>query len=184
MTIEARQGGFGLFFLGLLLGAAVAGIGVFVLQQRETQRRLALQEAQTAAQIGKESVGGPMSPANGGSVFVPFEDRIKKIGDELVEDLRLDRLLSVYRRTTAAYQNKMSREQFDEMVRKIGKLRHMTIVPSQRDSKVRKIDGGRKFEYYCTSKLINQEGVVNVSFLFVEGDDDWRIDDIELRQDG
>jgi hypothetical protein len=184
MTNEPRPGGFGLFFLGLLLGAAVAGIGVYVLQQREIQRRLALEDARAAAQIADESIGGHMVPVNGSPVFVPFEDRIKKIGDALVDDLRADRLLSVYRFTTVAYQKKTPREQFDELVHKVGKLRSMEIVPSQRDSKVRKTEGGRKFEYYCTSKLTNQDGVVNVSFVFVESNDDWRIDEIELRQDG
>jgi hypothetical protein len=183
MTNEARSGGVGLFFLGLLLGATVAGIGVFVWQQREWQRRLADADARAALQSGKDLVGGLMTPANGAAASVPMEDRIKKIGDAGVEDLRVDRLLSVYRLTTPAYQQKMPREQFDEMVHKVSKLRSISMAASERDSKVRMAPGGRSFEYYCTSNLINLSGVVNVSFLFVEGDGGWRIDEIELRQD-
>src|SRR4051794_34687963 len=85
MNNEVRQGGFGLFFLGLLLGAAVAGIGVYVLQQRELQRRMLLADAQSAVQPGGEFAGPTMSPANGAHANVPMEDRIKKIGDGLVE---------------------------------------------------------------------------------------------------
>src|SRR5262245_10956705 len=182
MTNEARPGGVGLFFLGLLFGATAAGIGVYVLQQRELQRRLADADAHAALDVGKDLVGGLMLPANGGA-SVPMEERIKKIGDAGVEDLRVDRLLSVYRLTTPAYQKKMPREQFEEMVHKVAKLRSMAVAPSDRDSKVRKAPGGRSFEYYCTSNLINLSGVVNVSFVFVEGEGDWRIDEIELRQD-
>src|SRR5262245_30272313 len=101
MTNEARPGGVGLFFLGLLLGATVAGVGVYVLQQRQLERRLADADSQAVRHVGKELVGGLMTPANGGA-SVPMEDRIKKIGDAGVEDLRVDRLLSVYRLTTPA----------------------------------------------------------------------------------
>jgi hypothetical protein len=97
--------------------------------------------------------------------------------------LRVDRLLSVYRLTTKTYQQKVSREQFDELVHKVAKLRNMSITTGQRESKTRKAADGKSCEYYCTAKLVDANGVVNIALTFVESDGEWRIDEIELRQD-
>lgn len=181
-TNDSRSGGIGLFALGLLLGLALGGIGVYVLQQREIQRRES--ELQAAFQAGKDVVGDLIFPAgNKPATPASTEDRIKKLGDDCVEDLRVDRLLSVYRLTTPAYQLRMPREQFDEMVHKVSKLRNMFTTATQRDSKVRVAGSGKRGDYFCTSNLISHGGVVNVSFTFVDVDGNWLIDDIELRQD-
>lgn len=184
-TNDSRSGGIGLFALGLILGLAVGGIGIYAWQQREIEKRERLAAEQLAAlQAGKDIIGDLIVPAgNQANAANSIENRIKKLGDDCVEDLRVDRLLSVYRLTTSAYQLKMPREQFDEMVRKISKLRNMFNVATQRESKVRLSADKTRAEYYCTSNLISHGGVVNVALTFVDVDGNWLIDDIELRQD-
>jgi hypothetical protein len=118
----------------------------------------------------------PNSPAS-------IDDQIRKLGDDCVEDLRVDRLLSVYRLTTKAYQQKVPREQFDDLVHKVAELRNMSITTGQRESKTRKAADGKRCEYYCTANLVNANGVVNIALTFVESDGEWRIDELELRQD-
>jgi hypothetical protein len=150
--------------------------------QRQTTRFNA--EAAKALHAGQELAGAVMipvtnSPNSPGSI----EDKIRKLGDDCVEDLRADRLLSVYRLTTKTYQQKMPREQFDEMVHKVAKLRNISTATTLHESKVRKGPDGKGFEYYCTANQINVTGVVNIALTFVESDDEWRIDEIELRQD-
>jgi hypothetical protein len=182
-TQDSRSGGIGLFAMGLTLGLSVGSIGVYVWQQREFQkfRRQAAEQLE-AIQAGKEIVGDLIIPAGNKSPD-SVEDRIQKLGDECVEDLRNDRLLSVYRMTTPAYQLRMPREQFDEMVHRAPKLRHMLVAATLRDSKVRLSADNKRGEYYCTSNLLSQGGVVNIALTFVDVDGQWLIDDIELRQD-
>jgi hypothetical protein len=174
-----------LFLLGLVFGIAAGGIGVYVWQQRESQRRLDRLDSETAKALkgGQDLAGALLSASNPAASSANLDDRIRKLGDDCVEDLRVDRLLSVYRLTTKAYQQKVSREQFDELVHKTAKLRSITLVPAQRESKVRESADSKGYEYYCTANLINYSGVVNVALTFVESDGDWRIDEIELRQD-
>src|SRR5262245_65905454 len=94
MTNEARPGGVGLFFLGLLLGATVAGIGVYVLQQRQLERRLADADSEAVRHVGKELGGGLMDPANSGA-SVPMEGRIKEVGGAGVDRRSVRRMLWV-----------------------------------------------------------------------------------------
>jgi hypothetical protein len=59
----------------------------------------------------------------------------------------------------------------------------MLVAASLRDSKVRLSPDNKRGEYYCTSNLLSQGGVVNIALTFVDVDGNWLIDDIELRQD-
>ena len=169
-----------------MFGVAAGGIGVYVWQQREIQRRIArlmrdaAKEIERARSCRRTPDSGDKFPAKS----TASRRQIRKLGDDCVEDLRVDRLLSVYRLTTKTYQQKVSREQFDELVHKIAKLRSITFDhTAQRESKVRKSADGKSCEYYCTANLINLPGVVNIALTFVESDGEWRIDEIELRQD-
>jgi hypothetical protein len=184
ISTEERSSALGMFVLGLMFGVAVGGIGVYVWQQREMQRRSARAEADAAKEIQTSLTGNILTPVtNSPNSPASIDDQIRKLGDDCVEDLRVDRLLSVYRLTTKTYQQKVSREQFDELVHKVAKLRNMSITTGQRESKTRKAADGKSCEYYCTAKLDNANGVVNIALTFVESDGEWRIDEIELRQD-
>jgi len=186
ISTEERSSPLGMFMLGLIFGVAAGGIGVYVWQQREMQRQAAHIEAEAAKalQAGHELASAIMTPVtNSPNSPGSIEDKIRKLGDDCVEDLRVDRLLSVYRLTTQSYQQKMPREQFDEMVHKVAKLRNISTASTLRESKVRRGPDGKTFEYYCTAQQINATAVVNVALTFVDSDGEWRIDEIELRQD-
>ena len=93
---DPRSGGIGMFALGLLFGLALGGIGIYVWQQREIQKQERFAAERLAAiQAGKDLVGDLIVPA--GNKPSSDEERLKKLGDDCVEDLRVDRLLSVYR---------------------------------------------------------------------------------------
>jgi hypothetical protein len=186
ISTDERSSPLGMFMLGLMFGVAAGGIGVYVWQQREMQRRSARVEADAAKEIqaGRELAGAILTPVtNSPNSSASIDDKIRKLGDDCVEDLRVDRLLSVYRLTTHAYQQRMPREQFDEMVHKVAKLRNISTAATLRESKVRKGPDGKRFEYYCTAHQINATAVVNIALTFVDSDGEWRIDEIELRQD-
>jgi len=112
---------------------------------------------------------------------IRIEAILKKLGDDCMEDLRQDRVTSVYRLTTKAYQQETTREQFEEMVHKVAKVR--MVNSGQPESKVRKAPDGKSYEYYCTSQTSNATGAVNLALIFVEADGDWRIGEFELKQD-
>src|SRR5207237_3112954 len=156
-TNNARSGGLGLFMLGLVFGATAAGVGVYVWKERELQRRGAeMRDALQMANLQSPAPGPGRLVMSGNAASLEFgnttpkglmatdsnpspiriEAILKKLGDDCMEDLRQDRVTSVYRLTTKAYQQKTTREQFEEMIHKVVKVR--LINSGQPESKVRK----------------------------------------------
>jgi hypothetical protein len=170
---EARSGGLGMFCLGLVFGAALAGVGVYLIKQREIQRRTATNPTHTNSSSKSPDVNSTATPA---------ADRIRQLGDQCVEDLRADRLDNVYRLTSPAYQQRVTPQQFQDTVHRVPHARKIPASSTDRESAVRKLPEGNKWEYTSTSKLADAPGTVTMTVTYAEIDGDWRIDNFELRQ--
>jgi hypothetical protein len=181
------------FLAGLVIGAVLIGAVATVYRQREMQRmaemeRMAAGEVAAPgldpAKAGLNLVDGVLGQTTRTKASPESEaEQVKALGDATVDDLRQDRLLSVYRLTTRAYRDKMPRDQFEEMVHKVTGLRQAAQAASQRETKVRKATEGPGYEYYCTAQKAPFAGVVNFAFTFVPGDNgDWRIDELEVSE--
>jgi hypothetical protein len=161
------------FLAGLVVGAAAVGVAATVHIRHEQARLLPAQEVQ-------DFVGGLIA-TSGPSPSPSDADKVRKAGDDSVDDLRQGRLLAVYNLTTAEYRNRVKREEFDKMLAEVANLRLIFPSAQMRESKVRKAAEGDGYEYYCSSGGNGFNGNVVFSFVFEPGDNGvWRIGQLEV----
>jgi hypothetical protein len=165
-----------MFCLGLVFGAALAGVGVYLIKQREIQRRTAPNS--TAPDSSKSSSGNSTSTSTATAVA----DRIRQLGNQYADELRAERLDHAYRLTSPAYRQRVSQQQFHDAVHRAPYVRKIPASPTERESAVRKMPEGNRWEYTLTSKMADPPGTVTIVLTYAEIDGDWRIDHFEIRQ--
>lgn len=170
------------FLAGLIVGAGAVGVAATIHIRHEQARLQELQAFRQSGQAVQDFVGGfgDLIATNGPSPSPSDADKVKKAGDDSVDDLRQGRLLAVYNLTTPEYRNRVKREDFDKL---IAEVQHVSgILPlAHRESKVRKAAEGNGYEYYCSSGGNGFGGNVVFSFVFEPGDNGvWRISQLEV----
>jgi hypothetical protein len=168
--------------IGLIVGGAIAGglLGALMLrQQARHEAQLAAVTAQTA------DVGGALrGAANMFDTRDDDEQRVRKIGNEFVEDLENNRLTSAYRLMAPDFQAKTDRKAFEAMIAQYPSVR--TIIYGSSTMKVRKGVDPQTYEYYLTATDRNattNQNKVNFAITFVRVNDEWRISEFEITAD-
>jgi hypothetical protein len=171
------------FLAGLVVGAAAVGVAATIHIRHEQARLLEPQAIRQSGQAVQDFVGGigDLLASNSPSPSPSDTDKVRKAGDDSVDDLRQGRLLAVYNLTTAEYRNRVKREDFDKMLAEVANLRLIFPSAQMRESKVRKAAEGNAYEYYCSSGGNGFNGNVVFSFVFEPGDNGvWRISQLEV----
>jgi hypothetical protein len=173
------------FLVGVVVGAvAVSAAATFYIQRERAKfnELLAFRDAGHAVQDLATGFGVNLPAGMKGNAKPESDaERVKALGDETVEDLRQGRLTAVYKLTTADYQKRVKREDFDKLLADVTNLRQIYTVPVQRESKVRKAAEGEGYEYYCSSGGNQFSGNVVFSLVFEPGDNGaWRIGQFEV----
>jgi len=177
--------------VGLLIGAALTS-GVFLILMRRQEAR---HQEQLAALRPKSidlvnmlnsALGNSTDKAPQTAAATPADAEAAKVlafGKAFVADLENDRLASAYRTTTATYQAKQQRKEFDEMVHKIVGVRRLIQQESDRESKVRKQADGTGHEFYFTGhdyQASGQNNRINLALVIVPEKDGFRVSELEL----
>jgi hypothetical protein len=173
------------FLAGFVVGAVVVGAAATVYIQKERAKVsdfLAVRDAGRAVQDLASGFGVNLPAGMKGNAKPESDaERVKALGDETVEDLRQGRLTAVYKLTTADYQKRVKREDFDKLLAEVTNIRQIYTMPLQRESKVRKAAEGEGYEYYCSSGGNAFSGNVVFSLVFEPGDAGaWRISQFEV----
>jgi hypothetical protein len=175
---------------GLLVGGGIAS-GIFLLLMNEQQRKY--EEALAAAgldplkfaKMDPGEIAGPGKNSRGkqgGKTYTADEQKILEIGKELVHDLEKNRITSVYRSISPAFQLKMQREAFEEMVNKVPTLKHLEQNEASREYKLKNLKNDQ-YEFYFTAEEKASSRLVNVFFLLQEISGEWKVSEVEITRD-
>ena len=138
------------------------------------------------AQLGEMFGNAPPVKGLGKTAKSGEEEAVLEAGKSLVADLESNRLSAAYKSTTADYQKQTDRKTFDEMIRTVPGVRHLSTVSSFREQKARKAPDGKSWEFYFTGQDMNQsagKNTVNVAATFVQEADAWRVQELEITAD-
>jgi hypothetical protein len=183
-----------LFLVGLLVGGGVAtGIFLALMHAQEARHqeqlvalgldpvKLVGKNLDDFKKLGQEFQGGKKAGKDGDRQLSGDEAKILEIGKGLTIDLEKNRLTSVYRSTTPEYQRKNDRPMFDKLVERFPTLTQLSQEEFQRDYKLKKLPGREGYEFYFTGQeLFPPRRLVNFSFLFVQTNAEWLVDEIEI----
>jgi hypothetical protein len=108
---------------------------------------------------------------------------VKQVGKDFVVDLERDRLASAFGSTSAAFQKRTERKAFDDLVAQHAEVRTLIQVPEFREEKVKKLTADKGYDYYFTAPMFGSNKLVNVALRIVKEDNEWKVDDVEIRSD-
>ena len=171
-----------LVVIGMAVGGAIAsGVFLWLMHKQEQQHA-----AEIAVLAGNRRAGPDESaPKRNENKYTPEEKKIVELCLDLVKDFEKNRLSSIYRNTTAAYQNKTERKIFDERFAIYQRtLQRLLPAESERDYKLTKLSGDKGYDFYFTGKergdFNGGASVVNITFTMVQEQAEWRIDEVEI----
>lgn len=177
----------GLFTSGLLLGligASVAWGFALYLKAKASDKDLA--QLREELEVAKQSADAPADPLVKEQKDNPEEvKRVQQLGDELVEDLRLQRIDAIYARMTPEYQKKYTVDELRTSLQKVSALKWVVESPVQRKSIVRRTTSGKGYDYFCTTPLVSSIGLLQIFCTFVPSASGtaWQIERMDFAQE-
>lgn len=180
------------FTLGFLTAAAIAAVLYLVLIDQERDRILidlkALQQGANPQDLLKGVVGDIQLPAPGVKLTLGTpESKVMEVGKEFVKDIENNRLASAFRTLSSAYQAKLDRQKFDEMIAKVPQVRRLSSSIPSRDCKVRKLGEGKAYDFFFTGRDNYAESgkdLVNFALTFTQENGEWRVEEMEITAEG
>jgi hypothetical protein len=182
--------------MGIILGGGISsGIWYYVMRQRQAELEALRLAGKTLGLVDTsfDSLTGQINPnanqsleGSNASSSDSVSKEIENLGKAFVYDLEKNRLAAAYRSTSASYQKKTERKKFDEIIEAVPSIKGLSPIPSSRESKVRKMPGGKQYGYYFTGQFAMNLPfhLVNVALIYAKSEDnEWQIEELEISKD-